>query len=387
MERMDSQASSRSPTKYPLQLAGNYPDSLPISGAALSLAALNLPNLGYLLDSPRTAAGVVRARVSVEDIKAAQGGGSVRRSRNSTANTGNVTVNSYDHTKATMSSSLTLEAFFYGLSKDYRGTGWGDGWLKTVRNSPNLDQDIVGRFEREIIDGIQSSRSSQANALSTLNIDSPLQLDQDIGMEVYTRLEAVSSAIQGRLGNKEADLFPYMQQLNEQLIARLDQINPTRNLALYEGIESDPISDLPLFLFSPGALIESAGSGAVRVTGRVAAAESIPKFRNLAPLDELARFNPFPLKSVQRGYTGKLEYVVLESGELVFGKGQGHINLSRGADVLAAGEAKFFQGAVKRIDNMSGHYRPTGTSAQNAAEAAFNRSGFDATGRYVERKF
>lgn len=79
--------------------------------------------------------------------------------------------------------------------------------------------------------------------------------------------------------------------------------------------------------------------------------------------------------------------MVLESGELIFGKRQGHINLSRGADVLAAGEAKFYQGAVKRIDNMSGHYRPTGTSAQSAAEAAFNRNGFDATGRYVERKF
>ena len=95
----------------------------------------------------------------------------------------------------------------------------------------------------------------------------------------------------------------------------------------------------------------------------------------------------FSAENVQRvGYTGKLDYVVLESGDLVLGR-SGHISLSQGADVLAAGEARFFQGAVKRIDNMSGHYRPVGDSARDAAETAFNRSGFDASGRYVERKF
>jgi hypothetical protein len=269
LERLDTEADARPRSKYALQLAGDYPDSLPISKAALSLEALNLPNIDYILDTPRTAALRARAGVSLED------GPEAERSRNPAQSTDYVTVNSYDGKKTSMKGTQTLEKYFYELSNDYIGTGWGDGWLQTVHTSPNLDQDVVGRFEREITNDVQSKRSSQANTLSTLNIDSSLQLDQDIRMEVYTRLEAVSSAIQGRLGNKEADLFPYMQQLNEQLIARLDQINPTRNLAHYEGIESDPISDLPLFLFSPGALIESAGSSAVRVTGRVTAAERV----------------------------------------------------------------------------------------------------------------
>jgi filamentous hemagglutinin len=117
------------------------------------------------------------------------------------------------------------------------------------------------------------------------------------------------------------------------------------------------------------------------------AAEGPTLFRNLAPLDEIAPQELFPASQIQRiGYTGKLEYVVLESGDLVIGR-SGHISLAQGADVLAAGEARFFQGAVKRIDNMSGHYQPAGASAQAAAEAAFNRAGFDATGRYVERVF
>ena len=57
------------------------------------------------------------------------------------------------------------------------------------------------------------------------------------------------------------------------------------------------------------------------------------------------------------------------------------------ADVLAAGEAKFVNGYLRYIDNFSGHYKPSGISAQNAAEAAFNRAGLDATGKYIERAF
>lgn len=135
-----------------------------------------------------------------------------------------------------------------------------------------------------------------------------------------------------------------------------------------------------------GVLVAENGAPRVGVQAN-RAAETIPTFRNLAPLDKIAPQELFPALRVQQvGYTGKLEYVILESGDLVIGR-SGHISLAQGADVLAAGEAKFFQGAVKRIDNMSGHYKPTGDSARIAAEAAFNRSGFDATGRYVERIF
>jgi hypothetical protein len=110
-------------------------------------------------------------------------------------------------------------------------------------------------------------------------------------------------------------------------------------------------------------------------------------FRNLSPLDEILPQRLFAPADIQRvNYTGKLDYVVLESGQLVTGR-SGHISLANGADVLAAGEVKFFNGAVKRIDNNSGHYKPSGFEAQSAAEAAFNRAGFDATGRYKPRKF
>jgi hypothetical protein len=138
-----------------------------------------------------------------------------------------------------------------------------------------------------------------------------------------------------------------------------------------------------------GGLIELMPGGRIRyiriINGK--ALDNIPKFRNFAPLDKLAPLELFTPQQIQRvGYTGKLDYVVLESGELVTGR-SGHISLARGADVLAAGEARFFKGEVKRIDNMSGHYRPMGPSVKSEAEAAFNRSGFNATERYVERKF
>jgi hypothetical protein len=117
------------------------------------------------------------------------------------------------------------------------------------------------------------------------------------------------------------------------------------------------------------------------------AAESAPLFRNLSPLDEIVPPRLFPPSQViQRGYNGKLDYIVSESGELVLGK-SGHISLSGGRDVLAAGEARFVRGEVRSIDNVSGHYRPSGTAAQSAAEAAFNRSGFNAAGKYKERPF
>ncbi len=110
-------------------------------------------------------------------------------------------------------------------------------------------------------------------------------------------------------------------------------------------------------------------------------------FRNLASGDLIPTARLFPSSAIQQSrYSGRLYYVVKESGELVIGKTP-HIGLSGGADVLAAGEAKFVNGALRWMDNASGHYRPTGEAAQRAAEAAFGRSGFDAIGKYIERVF
>jgi RHS repeat-associated protein len=119
----------------------------------------------------------------------------------------------------------------------------------------------------------------------------------------------------------------------------------------------------------------------------VNATKGVQSFRNLAPADEVIPAVLFPVKKIQAaGYNGRLNYVVLGNGELVVGRTP-HTSLSRGADVLAAGEAQFVNGAIRSIDNASGHYRPIGESARNAAEEAFNRSGFDATRKYIERTF
>lgn len=123
-----------------------------------------------------------------------------------------------------------------------------------------------------------------------------------------------------------------------------------------------------------------------RAAGRQIAAKGGQVFRNLAPADEIVPAVLFPASQIQKvGYSGRLTYVVTQSGELVIGR-TGHITLSRGADVLAAGEARFVKGSLRTIDNASGHYRPSGASAQNAAEAAFRGAGFDGF-KYVERTF
>jgi hypothetical protein len=94
-----------------------------------------------------------------------------------------------------------------------------------------------------------------------------------------------------------------------------------------------------------------------------------------------------PAKQIQKvRYSGLLNYVVTRSGALVTGRTI-HPTLSGGADVLAAGEARFVNGALRSINNASGHYRPSGASAQAAAEAAFGRAGFDAAGKYTEGNF
>ncbi|WP_315774135.1 MULTISPECIES: RHS repeat-associated core domain-containing protein [unclassified Bradyrhizobium] len=138
-----------------------------------------------------------------------------------------------------------------------------------------------------------------------------------------------------------------------------------------------------------GGKILAGTLGMSRVVGRGvdALARSSQLFRNLAPADRIGiakLFSAIDLRKV--GYSGRLNYVVTEKGELVLGR-SGHIALSGGADVRAAGEARFVNGELRAIDNASGHYQPSGLSAQAAAEEAFGKAGFDAAGKYIERKF
>ena len=57
------------------------------------------------------------------------------------------------------------------------------------------------------------------------------------------------------------------------------------------------------------------------------------------------------------------DYIVTTSGEILVGPK--HSFLSKGKEVLAAGEIKFNNGVVKNINNASGHYLPTEAEASN----------------------
>ncbi|MFF4952035.1 hypothetical protein ACWC2K_22975 [Streptomyces chattanoogensis] len=102
-------------------------------------------------------------------------------------------------------------------------------------------------------------------------------------------------------------------------------------------------------------------------------AEDKPQwFQQISPGQALAR-------------SGNYAYVVLENGELVIGKRTaGHVSLAQGGRVLAAGEFTTKGGAVVRLDNKSGHYRPYGAHARKAAVDAFDRNGLSAEGKYVD---
>jgi filamentous hemagglutinin len=112
-------------------------------------------------------------------------------------------------------------------------------------------------------------------------------------------------------------------------------------------------------------------------------------FENQFPEHALNRPNlisPSQLKNI----SGRFNYVVDEHGNLVVGRiskipGGGHIDLADGNPVRAAGEIKVLNGQIKSIDNSSGHYLPSGSSAQTSAEVAFSQLGFDTIEKYIEK--
>ena len=109
--------------------------------------------------------------------------------------------------------------------------------------------------------------------------------------------------------------------------------------------------------------------------------------KNLAPGDKIGEAILFPASQIiKSGFSGRRNFVILESGELVIEK-TGHLSLSQGANVLSAGEARFVNGALNSINNASGHFKPFGSSAANAAESAFGNAGFEAAGKFIEKTF
>ena len=82
-------------------------------------------------------------------------------------------------------------------------------------------------------------------------------------------------------------------------------------------------------------------------------------------------------------------YVVKTDGTLVIAPRSpdyGHIDLAGGQDVLAAGEGKVLWGMVKSLDNASGHYLPTGPSAESSALDAFENYGFKVPDNVYQQK-
>ncbi len=114
-------------------------------------------------------------------------------------------------------------------------------------------------------------------------------------------------------------------------------------------------------------------------------------FKNLFPEDVPG--NPVTLTKSQLDKAENVFlYVVREDGALVIGPRsvggvkQSHIDLAAGGNVRAAGQVKILKGRAHEIDNLSGHYKPSGASARDAAIEAFERGGYNPN-RYREHTF
>lgn len=70
-----------------------------------------------------------------------------------------------------------------------------------------------------------------------------------------------------------------------------------------------------------------------------------------------------------------MDFVIDKNGKLIIGKK--HQTLGNAEDVLAAGQLKVDgYGMIRRIDNNSGHYRPTVEEASKYPEL-FEQAGFN----------
>lgn len=70
----------------------------------------------------------------------------------------------------------------------------------------------------------------------------------------------------------------------------------------------------------------------------------------------------------------KWDFIIKQNGEILVGRK--HSWLSKGEDVLAAGELKFRNGNLVEINNASGHYLPTIEECSNFLRM-FKKAGVD----------
>jgi hypothetical protein len=131
-----------------------------------------------------------------------------------------------------------------------------------------------------------------------------------------------------------------------------------------------------------GDLIPPSPLGATRLG---VAADDVVLFHNVHPEDVPGAFQRVA-PDVAAARTGRYVYVVTEDGRLVIGRAgrAGHVDLANGQPVQAAGEFTTKGGEVVSVTNASGHYLPTGASAQQAALDAMRARGLNVTGPYSE---
>ena len=85
-----------------------------------------------------------------------------------------------------------------------------------------------------------------------------------------------------------------------------------------------------------------------------------------------------------KGIDGRnnVDFVITTDNNLIIGNK--HHYLGNGQDVLAAGQLKINgQGQIKRIDNLSGHYRPTVDEAMRY-QSLFENLGLDLNKTWLE---
>lgn len=187
-------------------------------------------------------------------------------------------------TKQPMSgvSDLPWEQYIYALSDGNRGTGALDGSLKSIFQNGGSIERVAEGILLEIVQSAQNRNTKQNDLLSDAGVGSLIALKQDPNIDAFNRLDNLSLSLRGRLGVKEADLFPYAQHLSGLLEAKIDELSPGhRSISRrWEGIESDSISDLPLI----GGL--SLTANVVKAVGQLATRELA--VRSMVPAAEVA---------------------------------------------------------------------------------------------------
>lgn len=96
------------------------------------------------------------------------------------------------------------------------------------------------------------------------------------------------------------------------------------------------------------------------------APNGVALFRNKFSADAIGPQKIVPNERLA-GINGNFNYVVTAEGQLIVGR-SGHTSLAGGSDVRAAGEVQLYKGNIKWIDNMSGHYQPSGPELPMVAE-------------------